>query len=144
MINDLQKENKTEILSVIYEGEVSGLVITLLYKDMVLVDYLAIAPDKRKLGIGSKIVDEIRRRYKNRRIILEIETIDDTAENNEQRIRRKKFYIKNGLKSNEMLVRLNGIEMETMVFSEKIDYEEYYSIYENTFSERICSLVSKI
>ena len=43
-----------------------------------------------------------------------------------------------------MLVRLNGIEMETMVFSEKIDYEEYYSIYENTFSERICSLVSKI
>lgn len=65
-----------------------------------LLDYLAVDKNARGGGIGSRVLKEIRETLKEAEaILLEIERLDE-AENDAQkteRVRRKHFYLKNGL-----------------------------------------------
>ena len=99
---DLMEKNadngSMEILSLEKEDEeFLGLVITILYEDKVLIDYFAVDESKRNGGIGGKALKLISDRYKDRKIFLEIETPDENAENNAQRLSRKAFYLRNGM-----------------------------------------------
>lgn len=135
MIRHLCKAGKAEMLSVRDAGGFCGLVITMLYHDLVLVDYFAIAERQRGRGRGSAALKCIAERYAGRRVFLEIERPDAAAENNAERLRRKDFYLRNGLREVGVAVRLFGVEMELLTFSQKIDFAEYYALY--------CEIASK-
>lgn len=64
------------------------------YKNLVMVDYLAVSGKVRSKGTGSLLIQEMCRRFKDRKIILLIEQLDETAANSAQRIARKNFYLK--------------------------------------------------
>lgn len=121
-----------------------GLAITILYDDMVLLDYFAIAPESRGKNIGSTTLKQLFERYKNKRFILEIENTEIECDNLEERKRRKSFYIKNGMSLMQFKVNLIGVEMEVLTHNCDMTYEEYYSIYENTFSDVYCNKIKVI
>ncbi len=138
-----QASGKMEILC-LCEGEIfCGLVITALCEDIVLIDYLAVSEDARGMGIGSKAIDLIRRRYVGKRIMLEIESTLKPCDDMETRLRRKHFYLKNGLKENGISVLLFKTEMELLVFGRDVSFEEYKNIY-RSLSERLASNVNPI
>ena len=115
-----------------------GLIITILYKDMVLIDYFAIDEESRGIGIGSDILKLFTARYAKKRVFLEIEsTVSELVEDYDIKIRRKAFYEKNGLTSQDYLVNLFGVEMEIMTFHCNICFEEYHEMLVHVYGEGV-------
>ena len=97
-------------------GRVLGFVVVIPYKNMVMVDYLAVSSKIRSRGTGSKILQEVCGRFSDQKIVLLIERLDDTAENKEQRIARRRFYFKNGFTSSDIYIAGRSGDMEILNF----------------------------
>lgn len=128
LILSMCRKGTAEVLS-IDDGRFLGLVITVLQGDKVLLDYFAVKSCERGGGIGSRALELIRQRYTDKRLLLEIETPDPLAENNADRLRRKSFYLRNGLSDTGIRVSLFGVAMELLTFGQDISFEEYLDIY---------------
>ena len=76
-------------------NETVGLAFFLVHDNSVLVDYLAIKNKYQGSGYGTEVLDLIRDRYKNKKIFGEVEYPGVLEKNNEQRIRRMNFYLRN-------------------------------------------------
>ena len=100
VMEQLVADGKMEMLVLVDEDEFAGLAINLIDEEQnrALLDYYAIAPEKRNGGYGSKGLEVLLERFKNYKYIFEIETQNEKAENAEERKRRKAFYLRNGLK----------------------------------------------
>ena len=115
-----------------------GLMITILHKDMVLIDYFAIEEKSRGIGIGSDVLKLFTARYAKKRVFLEIEsTVSEDVEDYAMKLRRKAFYQKNGLAPMNFLVDLFGVEMEIMTFHCDITFEEYQGMLVHVYGEKV-------
>lgn len=126
------------------DGRFYGLVIVVYHKDLVLLDYFAITDDFRGSGIGSEIFKNLKNKYKNKRFFIEIENTKIPSKNYEERIRRKNFYTKLGMKNVDFGVNLLGVEMEVMCASGSINYYEYFKLYDEIFGENISKNIHKL
>ena len=116
-------KRKKAVLAVAAEGnQLLGFTVFVVYKDMVMIDYLAVSSKVRSRGTGSYIMQNVCRQYKDKKIVLLIERLDDKAENKEQRIARRKFYLKNGFTSSDIFIT------EIMNFGEKVSEEAYIDL----------------
>lgn len=143
MILEKREEGLAEILSIEDENkQFCGLLITALYKDLVLIDYFAIDEESRGRGIGSEALKIFCNRYGNKRIFLEIEsTVSDKEEDHDIKIRRKHFYQRNGFGCMPYFVLLFGVEMEIMTYNGKVSYDEYHELLDKVYGEKISSHV---
>lgn len=81
----------------IYEdNEFVGLIFMASGKTAVYLCYLAVVLEKRGHGYGSSILKDIKERFSNKQIILDIEPVNKAALNYAQRQNRLQFYLKNG------------------------------------------------
>lgn len=126
------EKGKMEILS-IYDKEFCGLVITANYSDIVLVDYFAVSESSRGNGVGSTVIPLIRNRYKDKKLFLEIELANPNASFDEQKSRRKRFYLKNGLKCADINVSLFGVPMEILTFGNDISVNDCKRLYRSLY-----------
>jgi ribosomal protein S18 acetylase RimI-like enzyme len=78
------------------QGIFAGVMLNFCTKDAVFVLYLVVNDQVRSSGYGSGIIQWAKAYYGNRCIILNVEPPNENAENNEQRLRRIRFYEKNG------------------------------------------------
>ena len=94
VMENLVADGKMEMLAMVDEDEFVGLAINLIdaEQDRALLDYYAIAPEKRNYGYGSKGLEALLKKFKNHKYIFEIETQDEKAENAEERKKRKAFF----------------------------------------------------
>ena len=79
----------------------------------------------------------IREYYRDFILILEIESVNESSDNAEQRQRRKRFYLSNGFCSLDWEASLFGIRMEVLTYGVQIDFDSYHDIYASTFDETI-------
>ena len=84
-------KGKSLLLTAMENEVLQGFVMAIPYKNMVMVDYLAVSSKIRSRGTGSKMMQEICRYFPGEKIVLLIERLDDTAENKDQRIARRRF-----------------------------------------------------
>lgn len=138
------KQGVMELLAVFEKGRPVGLAITVLYRDMVLLDYFAIHRAYRGQNRGSAALALLKERYAGKRLILEIELPDEKAVNREERVRRKQFYLKNGMVETGLKVCVFRVPMEVLTDGRPVTYEEYHGIYRETigtvFARRVTSL----
>ena len=95
----LRKASRTstaDLMQVYDDDLLVGFIHLVYFEDVVYLYYFAIEPDERGQGYGSKILQALRRRFSARRIILNIEVVDENCDNYEERKKRKEFYLKNG------------------------------------------------
>lgn len=141
MMKKMAKQGKMEMLVILDEGQTVGLAITVRYQDIVLLDYFAIAASCRGKTYGSEALKMLKERYKGQRFILEIELPDEHALNHNERIRRKKFYLKNGMSETGVKAWVFQVPMEVLAAKEPVTYEEYHELYEHTigifFAKRV-------
>lgn len=130
------EEGCMEILSIEEEdGQFLGLAIFILHGDLALLDYLAIRPERRGCGIGSRVLPLLRERYAGRRFLLEIEDADEAdAENLAERVRRKAFYLRNGLCEMPYRIWLFGVQMQILTDGATVTFDEYHAIFPAVFS----------
>ncbi len=86
------------------DGEFCGLAYMLMDEINCYLFYLAIEDAMRGKGIGSEILKEIVKLHPNHRIVLEMETLDPEASNYNDRLRRDRFYRRNGLKHTSVTI----------------------------------------
>ncbi len=137
LICEKQKTKQVEILSLEKENNFYGLMILALYNDYILLDYFAIDVKYQSKGIGSEAIKLLFKKYKNKKIIIEIESTLKLSNNQLQREKRKNFYLKNNFKILPFKVNLFNVEMEILSNNTNINYEEYIKIYENTYGKNI-------
>ena len=140
-----RKEGKMELMAVEDDqGKFLGLAITILHKDIVLLDYFAVSPAHRGKGIGSEVLRLLDQRYEGKRILLEIEDPEEPCRNKEDRLRRKAFYLRNGRTVQPYKVWLFGIKMLVLTNGTAVSFEEYHEIFDEVFSPRIGKCVSLV
>ena len=124
------------------DGKFLGIVITILHKDIVLLDYLAVSPACRGQGIGSEILRLLDERYGGKRILLEIEDPEEPCDNPKERRSRKAFYLRNGMTVQDYKVWLFGIKMLILTNQRTVTFDEYHEIFDTVFSPKIGKNVS--
>lgn len=77
-------------------NEFCGLIYYVVSAQTVYVVYLAISPDLRNRGYGTRVLQQLRARFPERQLTLDIEPVIKTAKNYCQRVRRLHFYEQNG------------------------------------------------
>lgn len=121
-------KGKALLLTAMENKVLQGFVMAIPYKNMVMVDYLAVSSKIRSRGTGSRILQEICRYFPGKKIVLLIERLDDTAENKDQRIARKKFYFKNGFTSSNIYITGRSGNMEVLNFGGTVSVREYMGL----------------
>lgn len=121
-------KGKALLLTAMENEILQGFVIAVPYKNMVMVDYLAVSSKIRSRGTGSKILQEVCGRFSDQKIVLLIERLDDTAKNKEQRIARRKFYFKNGFTSSGIYITGRSGNMEILSFGDAVSKQEYMDL----------------
>ncbi len=108
------------------EDLVAGFMIAVPVKDsnVVMFDYLAVNTDLRSKGYGTFILNEAVKYYDGKKVFLACETLDDNADNSEQRRKRYSFYERNGWKNTGLITKGSSGEMYLLAF-EPITREEY-------------------
>ncbi len=146
MITALQKRGLCEILVIEDDdGNFCGLAIMILAAGRALLDYFAVDPRCQGSGMGSAVLQELRERYGSDKIVVEIERTTgpeaEAAGNAQDRIRRKAFYLRNGMEPVGFLVDLFGVEMEVLTFGRELTFAEYYAIYDKVLPKLMMSKI---
>lgn len=127
LMEHLFEEKKMEILAIEEDDCFIGLAINMLYEGKALLDYFAIAEEKRESGYGSRAIRKLQERFADRTYILEIELAVPDAENLEERLRRKRFYLRNGLKETHVYANVYYTDFELLTPAGELTYAEYLS-----------------
>ena len=122
------KKGKALLMTASENNQLLGFTVLIPYQNMVMVDYLAVSSRIRSKGTGSYIMEQVCKHFSDKKIVLLIERLDDTAENSSQRIARRKFYLKNGFSSSGLFITGTSGEMEILNYGEKVSREEYLSL----------------
>lgn len=151
VMEEKQREGKMEIWAIVKEEklEFCGLAITILYKDLVLLDYFAICSEKRGTGIGSEVLAMLKEKYADRCLFLEIESTGKnagelSAEEQQVRQKRKCFYHQNGIKDTGLEAVLYGVSMEVLSAGRTIDFKEYLELYVDIFGKKVANRIEYV
>ncbi|NER08313.1 MAG: GNAT family N-acetyltransferase [Okeania sp. SIO3C4] len=106
-----------------------GLLYTFEYGDIILVLYFAIDASCRSGGYGTKVLTALREDHPDTRIVLTIEPIDEQAGNYEQRVKRKRFYEKNGYTSAGIIVEGLGQPFEMLISGGSVTTKDVRKVY---------------
>ena len=112
----------------------AGMCATINGPDAVLIDYLAVAKKRRGRGVGTEMLKILLEHYSSRGVFLEIEELDENADNSEQRAGRREFYLRCGFEPMNTYVNLFGVNMELLGVGCKLSFDEYREFYLNNYS----------
>ncbi len=114
MLYKKAKKSNFEFSAVTDNGEFIGLTYTAQAEDIVTLMYFAVSDNMRGKGYGGRIIDEILKKHEQKKFFLVIEPVEKSAENYEQRVRRRDFYLSHGLKSMGYRVYEFGVVFEVL------------------------------
>ncbi|WP_197484208.1 GNAT family N-acetyltransferase [Halioglobus sp. HI00S01] len=103
------------------------------YRDIVFIQFLAIAEHCRSSGYGGQVLSHLAELHPGKRLALNIEVLDESAENYSQRVRRKAFYTRNGFAASGFLVKEPAEKLEMLVRGGAICEEEIEAMYRHLF-----------
>ena len=110
---------------VVEGGRFIGLAVNMMDGDTALLDYFAIAPERRNDGYGSRSLALLLERFRGKKYIFEIEMQDPSADNAADRKRRKAFYLRNGLKETGLFAKVYGTDFEMLTPDGSLTFQQY-------------------
>ena len=135
IIKSMAKKGRTDLWYFEEGGKFAGMCATINGHDAILIDYLAVAKERRGTGLGKKMLAMLLEHYNDYGVFLEIEEIDVNAENNDERVRRKNFYLAAGLTPMDTHVKLFGVDMELLGKDCHLTFDEYREFYLHNYSK---------
>lgn len=105
-----------------------GFMVVKTYDDLAYLFFLDIDPSHRSKGYGARALALLRTLYPQKRLILDFEMLDETAANNEQRKKRRAFYLRNGFQETGWFISYNNIDFEIVSADGHLDLEKYKAL----------------
>lgn len=132
MLVERASEENLDFLALTDEGSFVGIMVVRRYGDLAYLLYLAIDPSCRSKGYGSRAIETIRAEYPDRKLVVDFEMPDGNASNNDQRIRRRQFYLRNGYRETGLFVTYQGIDYEVFCMGDGFEHREYMDMWKDT------------
>lgn len=107
-IFDLASDTNTDVLGIYCNEKPIGFTVILKNTECGYIYFLAIDHRMRSKGCGGAAIQKMMKLYSELQLVLDFEIIDEKSENNEQRIRRKSFYLRNGFHETGKYTMLRG------------------------------------
>lgn len=98
--------------------------------EVLFVVFFAVAEGIRGQGYGSAILTYLKETNPEKTILLNVELLDESAENNDQRIRRMAFYVKNGFYDSGYNIREVGGAFRVLGTAPRWDTRAYQRVYQ--------------
>ena len=102
---------------------------------IVYLHYLAIDEAFQSMGYGTHILKSIKQTHKDALVVLDIEPLDESAQNYNQRIHRWHFYEKNGFHLTPYYLYHEGVEYQVVSSSGLLHTENYRMLLEDIAPE---------
>lgn len=134
VIVKMYRKGKSDIWQIRQDGKFAALAFTINGENLILLDYFAVARNCRGRGIGSAALGELRKRYAGKGMFVEIESTGEAADNQQERLRRKQFYLSNGMRPLNVTVMLFGVKMELLGIECEMDFPRYHAFYRDNYS----------
>lgn len=125
------------------DGLFLGLAFTVTHSDIVMLDYFAIYPKARGKGVGSNALQMLKARYADRRFILEIESVSEPCKNLEARQKRRRFYLRNGMKPAGYTAKVFFTELEVLTAGKPVSFEDYRDLYRSHLGDKALKKIVK-
>lgn len=136
IIRRMRKEGRTDLWLADQDGHFVGLAATINGEKEILLDYLAVHEKHRSQGVGSTMLQALLTLYEGRGLFVEIEAADRDDPDG-SKLRRKQFYLRNGLADMHVVAILFGVRMELLGRGCTLDfdaYREFYRTYYNSWA----------
>lgn len=98
-----------------------GFMVVQTYEDMAYLFFLAIAPECRSKGYGSRALETLKAAYPGKKHTVDFEMPEESAPNREQRERRREFYLRNGYRETGLFLSYLGVNYEVFCMDESFD-----------------------
>ena len=111
----------------IYDGDNwVGFIYLIDHSKLMFILFFAIDEKFRSNGFGTEVIKIVKNLYSEKKIMLSIEKIDESAENNDIRIRRKDFYIRNGFTETDY--NFLNMPFQPLFYGDNFNPNEYYTL----------------
>lgn len=100
------------------------------YGRAVYIFFLSVGKEFQGIGYGSQIINKIFELYPGKTVFLDLEQLDEKAENALQRQRRRRFYLRNGFYYTGMGLHYYGVDYELLSSSPDGETEKFKEIAE--------------
>lgn len=114
LLEECSKESNSELCAIIDNNEFVGMCYIVDCDNAYYLMYLAVDPNLRNKNYGSKILSDLKEKYKT--LFL---SIDEPT--NEINVRRKNFYLRNGFFDTNKFYEDTGVNYEVLCTNEKFD-----------------------
>lgn len=107
ILDECSKEDKSDLLAILDNDRFIGMCYLVNCNNAYYLMYLAVEPELRNQNYGSKILADLKEKYKTLFLSVD-EPIDDIS------IRRKKFYLRNGFYDTNKYYEDTGVNYEVL------------------------------
>ena len=133
--NNFKKDNN-QLLGFYDEETFIGFASMTFYKDICYIFFLAVSPEHRDQGYGTKILSILKEKFKDYVLLLCYEEVDQKYKDYDMRLRREKFYIRNGFIKNPLKTNEFGVIFQSAYIGKHtVSFEEYKEIFASGFGE---------
>lgn len=119
------RDGNLDIIGIYADNELVGFFAVRKFGRIRYMAYFAVSSHKRSMGIGSKALQLLRDFYNGCQIIIEFEAPDNNCENNNIRIRRRDFYLRNGFFPTGWFSSYDDTEFEIACSEEVFNKHEF-------------------
>lgn len=132
MVKSKVQSGQSDAIVFLQGNDIVGFASTLIYKNLVLLDYFAIDKAYRSCGYGSAALQCLFKKYSGKKIILTAEEPNPKAANSIQREKRLQFYFKNSMKDNSFKMRaFADMRFCVLSYPETVTQDEFMSVHYN-------------
>lgn len=135
-------KKSVDFWSLYRDGRWFGMAYVLNENNLSYLFYFAVSAEERGKGLGSAAMKALKRKYAGRCLFLALETLDEEAENYAERLKRRQFYLNNGLKPLDRQIREGKVIYDVMGTGGDVQPEEYESMMRNYLGFPLSGLVS--
>ena len=133
IIVKMHRRGKTDVWCVWRRGTILGFATTI-NGEMILLDYLAVARSRRGEGIGTHILQHLQQIYRDKGLLVEIESPYEAGPDQHSRLRRKRFYQNCGMVPLKVMASVFGVKMELLGWHCSLDFGQYQDFYRRYYS----------
>ena len=118
-------DGNLELTGIYLKDEPVGFCAARNYKGILYLAFLAVRADLRGKGIGSAALKKIIGSHPKQKVIVEFEALRDGTDENDLRVRRKRFYLRNGFYETFCCSAYHETEFEIGCSDPLFDLAEY-------------------
>ena len=125
-------------------GGFAGLVITMESPELVQLDYLAVCPKERNIGLGAEALRLLWEDLGGRGLFLEIEDADQPGPDQALRRRRRGFYLRCGMEPLGIRAEVYGVPMELLGRGCGMTFDGYLAFYRDYYRPQAAEHIRRL